>query len=302
MMTYRSSYNPPDKTDYSNFAFKKSEILDILKILNSNFSFDEHLKENDPKSYKDFFYSYDVFNGFEVACLISGYDPNQLSINQTRNAVWRNENPTFVQALGLVLSADKENGLFKYDQDSYSSYEFDYTISNADLKTYLIFKNIIISGFNDKEFTNINDEDLVDNTKLKNTIASLELDVAIEKVNVRELNEEIEKLKKQLQAKDARIKELELLQVESNSDLLSLIFDETTTERYAPDLVSSIMLWEHTYITSPKDDSHSNKADTWLKHNTGYDTAKKAGSASKIREVTAPFIKWSTHRDKAYKK
>ena len=56
MMTYRSSYNPPDKTDYSNFAFKKSEILDILKILNSNFSFDEHLKENDPKSYKDFFY------------------------------------------------------------------------------------------------------------------------------------------------------------------------------------------------------------------------------------------------------
>lgn len=31
MMTYRSSYNPPDKTDYSNFAFKKSEILDILK-------------------------------------------------------------------------------------------------------------------------------------------------------------------------------------------------------------------------------------------------------------------------------
>lgn len=227
-MTYRSSYNPPDKTDYSNFAFKKSEILDILKILNSNFSFDEHLKENDPKSYKDFFYSYDVFNGFEVACLISGYDPNQLSINQTRNVVWRNENPTFVQALGLVLSADKENGLFKYDQDSYSSYEFDYTISNADLKTYLIFKNIIISGFNDKEFTNINDEDLVDNTKLKNTIASLELDVAIEKQEVENLNKEIERLKaKNLELENERLqfyqKENAINEVEinlTNSDLL----------------------------------------------------------------------------------
>ena len=154
-MTYRSNYTPLDKTDYSNFAFKKSEILEILKSLNSNFSFDEHFKENNPKNYKDFFYSYDVFNGFEIACLISGYDPNQLTINQTRSVAWRNENPTFVQAFGLVLSADKANGLFKHDEDS-NSYECEYTISNTDLKKYLISKNIIITGFNDHFYQPIN--------------------------------------------------------------------------------------------------------------------------------------------------
>ncbi len=211
-MTYRSSYSQPDKIDYSKFSFKKSEILEILKGLNSNFSFDEHSKENNPKSYKDFFYSYDVFNGFEVACLISGYDPNQLSISQTRSVTWRNENPTFVQALGLVLSADKENGLFKYDQDSYSNYELEYTISNSDLKTYLRSKNIIISGFNDEEFANTDNEVLVENTQLENKIASLELDVAIEQLNVKKLSEEIEKLKAELLEKDQKIKELESIQ------------------------------------------------------------------------------------------
>lgn len=58
-MTYRSS-KPFDTNNYENFAFKKSELLEILQSIDSNFSFDEHLKENNPKSYKDFFYSYDV--------------------------------------------------------------------------------------------------------------------------------------------------------------------------------------------------------------------------------------------------
>nr|MBP8207645.1 hypothetical protein [Acinetobacter sp.] len=71
MMTYRSS----NLFDTKNYAFKKSELLEILQSIDSNFSFDKPLKEDNPTSYKDLFYSYDVFNGFEVACLISGYDP-----------------------------------------------------------------------------------------------------------------------------------------------------------------------------------------------------------------------------------
>lgn len=119
---------------------------------------------------------------------------------------------------------------------------------------------------------------------------------------VKELNEEIEKLKAELLGKDQKIKELESLSYKEDTDLLSLIFDKTEKERYSPDLVLSIKLWEHVYIVNPKDDSHSNKADTWLKANTGYDVGKKAGSASKIREITAPFINWSTHRDKGHEK
>lgn len=112
---------------------------------------------------------------------------------------------------------------------------------------------------------------------------------------MKKLNEEIDYLK-------AEIAKWEASQAVQQDCLLSQIFDESATERYAPDLVLSIKLWEHIYITNPKSDSHTNKADTWLNNNTGYDIAKKSGSASKIREVITPFIFWSPHRDKKYKK
>lgn len=117
-----------------------------------------------------------------------------------------------------------------------------------------------------------------------------------------ELLIEVEKLKLKLLEKEQQIKELGSSKPAGDTNLLSLICDESATERYSPDLVLSIKLWEHIYITNPKKDSHSNKADTWLKDNTGYDITKKAGSASKIREVITPFIKWSPHRDKNHKK
>lgn len=208
-MTYRSS-KPFDTNNYENFAFKKSEVLEILQSIDSNFSFDEHLKENNPKSYKDFFYSYDVFNGFEVACLISGYDPNQLSISQTRNVAWRNENPTFVQAFGLVLSVDKENGLFKYDQDS-NTYECEYTISNTDLKKYLISKNIIINGFNDSFYQSINNigNPIVGHASLEHCQQQRD-----------QLLEENEKLKADLLEKDKKITELESIQTAEDKSKL----------------------------------------------------------------------------------
>ena len=84
------------------------------------------------------------------------------------------------------------------------------------------------------------------------------------------------------------------------SELLSLIFDESATQRYAPDLVLSIKLWESIYLKNPKNDSHSNKANGWIAMNTGYDLSRP--SATKLREITTPFVNWSTHRDRNYKK
>lgn len=135
------------------------------------------------------------------------------------------------------------------------------------------------------------------------TIQKLKDDVQKENGDVFILCMELDKAKHDMEKLKIKNEQLEsnLLNNEPlSNNLLDLIFDETVTERYAPDLVLSIKLWEHTYITNPKSDSHSNKANTWIASNTGYDQSKP--SASKIREITTPLTFWSTHRDKNYKK
>ncbi|MFV5382926.1 hypothetical protein [Acinetobacter towneri] len=132
--------------------------------------------------------------------------------------------------------------------------------------------------------------------------AELEKNTDASNIELQQLKLENEKLKAELAEKDQKIKELESLNPKNDMDLLSLIFDESATERYAPDLALSIKLWEHIYITNPKSDSHTNKAIKWLESNTGYEVSKKAGSASKIREITTPFVSWGNLRDKNYKK
>jgi len=98
--------------------------------------------------YRNTFFKYDIFNGFEVACLISGYNPNDLTIDKTRYVIWRNNNPNFVSALNLVMSADVGQDSLWYEGDE-SCYECKNNIKNEDLKNYLVSKNIIIDGFND---------------------------------------------------------------------------------------------------------------------------------------------------------
>lgn len=255
-------------------------------------------------TYKNLFYKQDIFDGFEVACLISEYDPNKLTISKTRGVVWRNENPKFTWALNLIMAISKTDNLFNYDENA-SSYELCYTIENDNLKKYLTNKNIVIQGFNDIEHCNLNrrieelQNQVVDKNKyiegLKNSLEKSNHELSETSFDLSLEKNDNKKLK-------AKLKEIEeQASVTNSNNLLDLIYDEDAQERYAPDLVSSIKLWEHIYINYPNDDSHSNKADTWIKKNTGYDTTKKAGSASKIREITSPFIKWSTHRDKNYK-
>lgn len=240
------------------------------------------------------YFKYNTFTPQEVACLISNYHPSQVG-NDWNNITWLNDNPEFYEALDFAFSAVRGDLFREIDEN-------DYVISSDELKKLLNSKDIFIDGFNNQECTSQSNENLAENTNLKNTIADLELNVAIEQATVNKLNKEIEKLKIELLEKEQKIKELESLHQKNESDLINLIFDESATERYAPDLVLSIKLWEHTYITNPKNDSHSNKADTWLGKNTKYDIAKKQGSASKIREITTPFVNWGNLRDKNYQK
>jgi hypothetical protein len=274
----------------------KNDVPDLMEIdsdiyLRESINLEDQLTYQEIKKYPLFFKN-DVFTVQEAACLISNYDPYLVG-NKSRKVIWLDENPRYVEAENFIYSALR-GGLFEEIEDEF------YVVRAEILKTFLSSKDIFIDGFNEKQSTTSNNENLVNNTKLKNTIASLELEVAIEKNTVQQLNQEIEQLKNQLRNKDDEIVELVASQPLQQDCLLSQIFDETATERYAPDLVLSIKLWESVYIDNPKNDSHSNKANTWITSNTGYEQSKP--SATKLREITTPFISWSTHRDKNYKK
>ena len=234
----------------------------------------ESIQEAEPKdNYKFLLYKQHLFSIDECACIISDYDP--LEIQKYSHNDIDEIAPDYSRAYSFIRSAIEADKLNI----------FNYKIDADNFREYLACENIIITGFNDQ---------------LKNDLTIQSLDH--QNSTIDQLKKENAKLKVELLEKEQKIKELESLSCKKDTDLLSLIFDETKKERYSPDLVLSIKLWEHVYIVNPKDDSHSNKADTWLKANTGYDVDKKAGSASKIREITAPFINWSIHRDKSYTK
>ena len=318
MMTYRSSYNPTVKTDYNNFAFKKSEILEILKGLNSNLSFDSpdvNKQENNEVlntensinaryNYKFLLFKKPLLTFHEAACIMTGYDPQY--VEQCQNDT--NFKQNFSDYLGAYdyINTFTDTDLLSYDNN--------YRLYLKEFKSFLSNENIIIDDFNDE----LKDSEL--SKKDQNAeILRLSQIITEKDIEIKKLKQDIEKeqsasfdswldqakAEKEANELQERIKKLEEVQAVEKSEsnnLLALIFDETATERYAPDLVSSIMLWEYIYITNPKNDSHSNKADTWLGKNTGYDTAKKQGSASKIREITTPFVNWGNLRDKNHQK
>ncbi|WP_196781657.1 hypothetical protein [Acinetobacter lanii] len=287
-MNYRS--NPFNQIDYSKFSFKKSEILEMLKAVNSNFDFDEGneakhqimstqvnhdvlIPQND---YKFFLFKKPLLTFHEASCIMTGYDPQY--VEQCRNDT--NFKQNFSNYLGAkdYIDACCDAHMLCYNP-------MDNRIDAKDFKQFLANNDTFIAGFNDYLKSEFIDQNL-DN----------------QNSTIDQLKKENEILKAELAEKEQKIKELESLNCKKDTDLLSLIFDVTKKERFSPDLVLAIKLWEYVYIVNPKDDSHSNKADTWLRANTGYDVDKKAGSASKIREVTTPFINWSTHRDKSYTK
>ncbi|WOE31020.1 MULTISPECIES: hypothetical protein [unclassified Acinetobacter] len=111
-------------------------------------------------------------------------------------------------------------------------------------------------------------------------------------------NNEISQLK-------TRIEQLESEQLhtkQKTSNLLDLIFDETKIERYAPDLVYCIQLWEHLYIENETEQgNHTNKANFWIIRNTPYKD-KNELKVKRLREITSPFESWHVDRRKKFNK
>ncbi len=89
----------------------------------------------------------------------------------------------------------------------------------------------------------------------------------------------------------------------ADGEQLALVFDSTNAN-YAPDLVHALNLWLDLYHRNPKDsDSHTNKANIWLKNNTAYEYVKRGDTAmSRIREIATPLKDFGQQRAKEPKK
>ncbi|MBF7693285.1 hypothetical protein [Acinetobacter pollinis] len=169
-------------------------------------------------------------------------------------------------------------------------------------KNYNLFLMASMLNLDDKNiFLNSSDMDILKNilsnrdqnvkSHMENTFNQLKNDLLANENELKQLKKDNENLNSQL----AEIKKFE---VKKNSNILDLICDDTAQERYAPDLVTAIKLWEYLYINNSQlTDSHSNRANSWIKNNTSYknDTAIEA---KRLREVTSPFAIWSNDRKK----
>lgn len=215
-MTYRSNTYSPDKTDYSNFGFKKSEILKVLQNLSSDFSFEkaepivqksinlsqENINQNSQYNYKFFLFKKPLLSLHEAACIMTGFDPQH--VNRCRNDT--NFNINFANYLGAMdyINSCASARLLDYSE------QYD-EMNTGDFKKFLENENTFIEGFNDYLTPPISTVVQVNNNS-NETISDLEFDLVIERGTVNILNAEIEKLKAELLKKDQIIKELRLIQ------------------------------------------------------------------------------------------
>lgn len=313
-----------------SLAFKKSELLEVLQNIDENFSFDSiapseplqiqeipvSKRQIDFNDYKTLLFKKPLLSTWDAASIISDTDP--LLLRDLNEYEAGKEYPNWMSAFDFIASSITA-GLLKRNDLGVNC------INRDNLKQFLSLQDIIVEGFNKssptEEYTGFG-QPLIQQTEpstenLNTEILRLRQIITEKDIEIKKLKQDIEKeqsasfdswldqakAEKEANELQERIKKLEedqAVEKSESNNLLALILDESATERYAPDLVLSIKLWESVYIHNPKNDSHSNKANTWIESNTGYEQSKP--SATKLREITTPFINWSTHRDKKYKK
>lgn len=298
-MTYRS--NPFDKQDYSKFAFKKSELLAILQAIDENFSFDSvntnpqenkellHIEANSNTSndYRFFLFKKPLLTFHEAACIMTGYDPQY--VEQCQNDT--NFKQNFSNYLGAKDYIDT-----CCDAQMLCYNPMNNRIDAKDFKQFLANDGTFINGFNDQiAESSLHTESIKVHEGSKATIANLELRLAIEQLTVENLSRKIECLRSQ-------IAKLEAPQAGQEDCLLSQIFDDSATERYAPDLANSIKLWECLYIENKgTEDKHSNRANHWILKNTPYRDIASV-EVKRLREITSPFDSWHIDRKNKFNK
>lgn len=219
-LSSKEQYPLPNKDNielHPNFAFiwdanylelHKNDAPNLVEVdsdfyMNESINFEDDLIDKEEKQYPLFFKN-KTFSINEATCVMSGYKPSD-TIWISDNVNWLADNPKYAEASDFIFSAVRTE-LFQ----EFSNGE--YFITSDNLKKLLNESSHFIKGFNDKKITNITNEDLTENTQLKNTIASLQSDIDIERLTIKELSVEVEKLKAELLEKDQKIKALESIQ------------------------------------------------------------------------------------------
>lgn len=361
MMTYR--FNPSNSSEESKFAFKKDDLLKIIRELDSSFSFEptqkvttvtndlnkKTQKFNIKDCEKKLLYKQPLLSEHEAACIISGDDPN--TVNRCQNDTDFEQNfSSYLDALSFIASSTRSTLLIS---DNYNG-----VIHREDLREYLTAENIPIDGFNDdmqQQNNNFGNPSIghatpeyyqQKNKELLEKIGQLEKELQQEKdqsfllvLDDQSSQSEIKKLKESISEKDKKIEKLnkdvqkengdvfgldmelnkakhdidrlvaQIEQLKSNQlnsktkekNLLELIFDQSQTDKYAPDLVHSIRLWEALYVdNTASTDKHSNRSNYWIKTNTPYKNETSV-EVKRLREITSPFDNWNSDRKKKLK-
>ena len=149
-----------------------------------------------------------------------------------------------------------------------------------------------------KELTNLKTQ-IEEVTKQKTSIDSL---YNISKILLKSEKEKTQKLTDKLASIEQAGKDTQS-NTPADGEPLALVFDSTNAN-YAPDLVHALNLWLDLYHRNPKDsDSHTNKANIWLKNNTAYEYVKRGDTAmNRIREIETPLKDFGQQRAKEPKK
>lgn len=216
-------------------AFKKSEILKVMQSIDPNFDLgiakkietNELIESNQQFEEVAFKPSYDytfylfkkpLLTFHEASCIMTGYDP-QL-VEQCQN------DTSFKQNFSDYLGA-KDYIDVCTDAQMLCYNSMDNRIYAEDFKKFLANDGTFINGFNDdlKISTSLA---LKDNINFQEKISDLEFDLIIERATVDKLNKENTKLKTELLEKEQKIKELEQLNLNADSDLPDLSVEQLT--------------------------------------------------------------------------
>lgn len=308
----------------SNYYFKKSELPAIEPVAPSQPQKGEIKPQNAILQRDPLLTNLDIFTVIEASCLISGDDPIQISIC-IGDTYFRQNNIEYLKAESFISAGIKSG---KLDSD----------ITRQSLQKFLLEKGYVIEGFNDnlppatadkighatitqtmptdsqllqqvadqqatidqqaKELTNLKTQ-IEEVTKQKTSIDRLynisKILLKIEKEKTQELTDKLASIEQA--GKDTQSN------TPTDGDPLALVFDSTNAN-YAPDLVHALNLWLDLYHRNPKDsDSHTNKANIWLKNNTAYEYVKRGYTAmNRIREIATPLKDFGQQRAKEPKK
>ena len=204
----------------------------------------------------------------------------------------------------VFLFYDKPQGLDEAEKLKLTHIEADeIRFSKRELDSYIAS----LSNTSQDDTTAQNDSELLaklEQLQAKNDDLDARLTTARD--TYRQNQSEIKELKAQLEkvnADNAALNEQLHNKIDAPADdsILQTILDESR-EDHAPDLKHAIQLWVDLYIHGGiKGDSHSSKANIWIKNNTNY--AESANSSiGRIREIATPFKDFGAKRSREEEK